>query len=124
MANESDIQLEAKVIVGFLVFTPFSECTPLSRELEAIPIRPGIYAIRHREEGTLYIGKAKHLRNRFKGGHKAFFWSWLDRYDPDDVRILVYPLGHFAKAGLLLELEKLILRATEPPYNVRIAREP
>lgn len=121
--SESDIELEAKVIIGFLVFTPFSECTPLNRELEDIPSRPGIYALRHREEGTLYIGKAKHLRNRLRGGHKAFYWAWLDRYEPEAVRILVYPLGHFVKAGLLLELEKLILRATEPPYNVRIGRD-
>ncbi len=123
MSNDAEIRLEAQVILNTLAFTPFSQCQPLSREFNDIPIRPGIYALRHREEGLLYIGKSKHLRDRLRGGHKAFLWGWLDRYDPGDVGVVVYPLGHFGKAGLLLELEKLILQATKPPYNVKIPRD-
>ncbi|MFN6214912.1 hypothetical protein [Microcystis sp.] len=37
----------------------------------------------------LYIGKTKSLRGRFKGGHKAFLWAWLDQYNSEDVRIAV-----------------------------------
>ncbi|WP_326972962.1 GIY-YIG nuclease family protein [Chlorogloeopsis fritschii] len=37
-----------------------------------MPPRPGIYAIRHKTDGLLYIGKTKSLRSRFSGGHKAF----------------------------------------------------
>lgn len=123
MTDDSDIQLEARVIINFLAFTPFSECTPISRSFNNIPSRPGLYALRHVDDGLLYIGKAKDLKNRLRGGHKAFLWSWLDYYKPEDVRVIVYPLGYFGKAGLLLELEKIILRATEPPYNVRISRD-
>jgi len=63
------------------------------------------------------------LRDRLRGGHKAFLWGWLDRYNPDDVRIAFVTLNHWQRPGLLYELETLILQATNPPYNVKIPRE-
>lgn len=78
--NESDLQAEARRILDAIAFTPFDRCQPLSREFARIPARPGIYAIRHKTEGLLYIGKTKSLRGRFSGGHKAFLWAWLDKY--------------------------------------------
>jgi len=57
--SESDIQKEAKNILDAIAFTPFEECQPLSRDFNNIPDRPGIYAIRHKYEGLLYIGKTK-----------------------------------------------------------------
>jgi hypothetical protein len=84
---------------------------------------PGIYAIRHKTEGLLYIGKAQNLRSRFSGGHKAFLWAWLDKYGDEDVRIAVQAISHWENPGLLLELEAIILRATEPPDNVQIPSE-
>ncbi|WP_238361165.1 hypothetical protein [Iningainema tapete] len=50
----------------FLAFIPFEQCQPLSRGFENIPPRPGIYAIRHRTDGLLYIGKTKSLRDPFQ----------------------------------------------------------
>lgn len=79
------IQQEARQILDALAFTPFEQCQPLSRNFENIPSRIGLYAFRHRTEELLYIGKAKNLRDRLRGGHKVFLWGWLDRYDPDDV---------------------------------------
>jgi excinuclease UvrABC nuclease subunit len=117
------IQQEARQILDTLVFTPFEQCQPLSRQFETIPARVGLYAFRHSEEGLLYIGKAKNLRDRLRGGHKAFLWGWLDRYNPDDVRIAFVILNHWQRPGLLYELETLILQATNPPYNVKIPRE-
>lgn len=119
-----DIRTEAQTILDRLAFTPFSDCVPLSREFEDIPSRLGLYAFRHRAEGLLYVGKARNLRDRLRGGHKAFLWGWLDRYDPNDVRIAVVVLNQWQKPGLSYELETLILRATNPPYNVKIPREP
>lgn len=66
------IQQEARQILDTLVFTPFDRCHPLSREFNTIPARVGLYAFRHRIEGLLYIGKANNLRDRLRGGHKAF----------------------------------------------------
>ncbi len=58
---------------------------------------------------NLYIGKAKNLRDRLRGGHKAFFWSWLDRYEPDEVRIAYVTINQWQRPGLSYELETLIL---------------
>jgi excinuclease UvrABC nuclease subunit len=106
-----------------IAFTLFEECQSLNRDFSNIPDLPGIYAIRHKYEGLLYIGKTKSLRSRFKGGHKAFLWAWLDKYKDEDVRIAVQIIPYSKNPALLLELEAIILRATEPPYNVQIPME-
>ena len=79
MAN-SEIQNKAQQILEAIAFTPFEECFSLSRDFPDISNRPGIYAVKHRGDGLLYIGKTQSLRKRFKGGHKAFLWAWLDQY--------------------------------------------
>lgn len=121
--NDSELQAHARTILDAIAFTPFEQCQPLTREFDNIPARPGIYAIRHRTDGLLYIGKTKSLRGRFRGGHKAFLWAWLDKYHDNDVRIAVQFIFHWGNPALLLELEAIILRATEPPYNVQIPPE-
>jgi len=117
------IQQEARQILDTLAFTPFEQCQPLSHNFNTIPSRPGLYAVRHRVDGLLYIGKTKSLRGRFSGGHKAFLWAWLDKYNWEDVRIAIHPLSAWSHPALLLELEAIILRATELPYNVQIPPE-
>ncbi len=118
--NDSELQAQAQKILNAIAFIPFEQCQPLSREFANIPARPGIYAIRHKTEGLLYIGKTKSLRGRFSGGHKAFLRAWLDKYRDEDIRIAVQTISHWENPALLLELEAIILRATEPPYNVQI----
>ncbi|MEH1780678.1 MAG: hypothetical protein V7L26_16505 [Nostoc sp.] len=46
---------ELRRILDAIAFTPFEQCQPLSREFVNIPARPGIYAIRHKTDGLLYI---------------------------------------------------------------------
>ncbi|MDX2240676.1 MAG: GIY-YIG nuclease family protein [Leptolyngbyaceae cyanobacterium bins.302] len=121
--DDSDLQAQARNILDAIAFTPFEQCQPLNREFSSIPARPGIYAIRHKTDGLLYIGKTKSLRGRFSGGHKAFLWAWLDKYNDEDVRIAVQVISHWGNPALLLELEAIILRATEPPYNAQIPTE-
>lgn len=121
-SDRNEMQQEARQILDTLAFTPFEDCQPLSREFETIPSRLGLYAFRHRTQGLLYIGKAKNLRDRLKGGHKAFLWGWLDNYDPIDVRIAFQVIQQWQRPGLSYELETLILQATNPPYNVLIPR--
>lgn len=116
----SELQAQARRILDAIAFTPFEECQRLNRDFNEIPARPGIYAIRHKTDGLLYIGKTKSLRGRFSGGHKAFLWAWLDKYSDEDVRIAWQEISYWENPGLLLELEAIILRATEPPYNVQI----
>lgn len=121
--NNSELQAQAREILDTIAFMPFERCQPLSREFRSIPARPGIYAIRHKTDGLLYIGKTKSLRGRFSGGHKAFLWAWLDKYHDEDVRIAIQIVSHWRNPALLLELEAIILRTTEPPYNVQIPSE-
>jgi excinuclease UvrABC nuclease subunit len=121
--NDSELSIQARRILDAIAFTPFEQCQALSREFSNIPARPGIYAIRHKTDGLLYIGKTKSLRGRFSGGHKAFLWAWLDKYSDEDIRIAVQVISYWENPALLLELEAIILRATEPPYNVQIPAE-
>ena len=95
--NNADIQTQARSILDTIAFTPFEQCQPLSHDFSDIPDRPGIYAVRHRSQGLLYIGKTKSLRGRFKGGHKAFLWAWLDQYKSEDVQIAVQTLPYSKK---------------------------
>jgi hypothetical protein len=48
------------------------------------------------------------LRGRFSGGHKAFLWAWLDKYEDEDVRIAMQLISHWENPALLLELEAII----------------
>ena len=121
--SASEIKQQARNILDAIAFTPFEECQALNRDFSNIPDRPGIYAIRHKYEGLLYVGKTKSLRGRFKGGHKAFLWAWLDKYQDADVRIAVEIIPYSRNPAILLELEAIILRATEPPYNDQIPME-
>lgn len=121
--SASEIKQQARNILDAIAFTPFEKCQSLNRDFSNVPDLPGIYAIRHKYEGLLYIGKTKSLRGRFKGGHKAFLWAWLDKYKDEDVRIAVQIIPYSKNPTLLLELEAIILRATEPPYNVQIPME-
>jgi excinuclease UvrABC nuclease subunit len=121
--HDSKMQAQAQEILDRIAFMPFEQCQILSREFQSIPTRPGIYAVRHRTDGLLYIGKTKSLRGRFSSGHKAFLWAWLDKYNDEDVRIAVQSISYWENPTLILELEAIILRATEPPYNAQIPAE-
>ncbi|MEO0487935.1 MAG: GIY-YIG nuclease family protein [Cyanobacteria bacterium J06659_2] len=114
------VNAEATRILRELEELPFEDCYPLTREFDELPPRPGIYAVKHRSQGILYIGKSGNVRSRFRSGHKALGWAFLDRLDPDDVRIAVEPLS-FQWVRLSLQIEQRIIQALLPPYNVRIA---
>jgi predicted GIY-YIG superfamily endonuclease len=122
MVDPDAIQSEADRLFADLNTLPFAACCPLTREFRELPPRPGIYAMKHRLHGILYIGKSGNVRGRLRGGHKALGWAFIDRYSPDDVRIGVV-LFAFPWIRLSLQLEQRILRQARPPYNDRIAQE-
>ena len=82
----TDSQQQAREILDRLVFTDFDLCLEIERTFTHLPHAPGIYAIRHRTDGLLYLGKTNDLSTRFNGGHKAFTWAWLDLYAPSTRR--------------------------------------
>ncbi len=120
--SQASLNEEANRILNLLIEMPFENCCPLSREFTLLPNRPGIYAIKHQLQGILYIGKSGNVRSRLRGGHKALGWAFIDRMNPDQVRIAVTTLS-FQWTRLSLQLEGIVLRRTRPPYNDRIAQE-
>lgn len=121
MDNEKNaVNAEAMRILRLLDEMPFDDCCPLTRAFDELPSRPGIYAIKHRAQGILYVGKSGSVKGRFKGGHKALAWAFMDRMNPDDVRIAVISLA-FNWIRLSLQLEQVIIRQLLPPYNERVS---
>jgi hypothetical protein len=119
MSRNDEAKSQALVILDALVSTPFDRCAPITRDFKAITTRASIYLVRHRDLGLLYVGKTRYTRERFRGGHKAFLWAWLDSYNPDDVRLLIHPLDFLQLQTLSSELEAIVVAATKPPYNAR-----
>jgi excinuclease UvrABC nuclease subunit len=103
------------------IFTtlPFLDCHLLTREFQTVPARSGIYGFRHIDQGLLYIGKARDIRQRLRGGHKALGWAFIDRLDPDVVRIIAVVLGYQAWLQSL-DIEARMIQSVRPRYNSRI----
>ena len=119
--SDDPIQVEALRILEILISTQFEDCYPLAKAFGNLPARPGIYAIKRKDEGVIYIGKGKNVRERFQGGHSALVLAFLERLDPDEIRIAVVTLpAAWARASLALEEE--MLRTIQPRYNVRIPK--
>lgn len=114
------LESEAKIILNNLASTPFEDCIAISREFRELPMTAGIYAVKHYTLGILYIGKTRILRDRFRGGHKALLWAFIEELKATDIRIAFYSLDFLQWGQLSLELENLIIQAVNPPYNVRI----
>jgi excinuclease UvrABC nuclease subunit len=122
-----NLEEQAQGLLQALLSASFESCALITREFQDLPLSPGLYAVKHREHGLLYLGKAKKLRERFRGGHKACTWSWLDDYDHRDValakplwkRIAFVPLSMLDVLKLGDELESILIHATQPPYNAK-----
>ena len=115
------IEREAEIILHTLASTPFQDCIALSKEFRELPMTAGIYAVKHRTLGILYIGKTRTLRDRFRGGHKALLWAFIEELKATDIRIAFYSLDFVQWRQLSLELERLIIQAVNPPLNVKIS---
>jgi GIY-YIG catalytic domain len=115
-----EIEIQAREILNFLVKRPFPDCIPISRDFAGLTSKPGIYAIRHRSAGLLYVGKAQDIKERFRGGHKAIIWSWLEDYDYRDVAIAICEIDYQKWKALSSGLEGIILVWSKPPFNIRI----
>lgn len=109
---------EALRLLSLLSNTPFSDCAPLTRKFIDLPPQPGIYAFKHKGLGILYIGKTANVRARLRGGHKALGWAFIDRMDPDDVRIACTSLN-FQWNRVSYQLEQVMIRQIQPPYSDR-----
>lgn len=113
------MEARARELLQALLLVPFESCASITRNFSDLPATPGLYAVRHRDHGLLYLGKTKKLRERFRGGHKACTWSWLDDYDHRDVAVSFVPLTMMDVLKLGDELEGILIHATQPPYNAQ-----
>lgn len=116
----TEIEVQARAILDALMNQPFSNCVPISRDFATLATKPGLYAVRHRTEGLLYVGKAQDIKERFRGGHKSITWSWIADYNYRDVAIATHTLDFMQWRALSSELERIILNISEPPFNARI----
>lgn len=113
------IETEAQSILANLALMPFESCYSLSRNFLDIPTCPGLYAVRHCDQGILYIGQTNNLRRRFRDGHKAFFWAFLEYCAPDEIAIATDQIqrGSFLSAN---DLEILMIQIAQSRHNTRI----
>lgn len=89
----------------------------LKLKLKNLPVEPGVYFFRDKNEKIIYIGKAKNLRNRVR----TYFHS-ANRHDPKTTRMIARAVDF----DLMItdnEIEALILEANlvrehKPRYNV------
>jgi excinuclease UvrABC nuclease subunit len=114
-----ELRADAQTILETLATYPFEHCYPLSRDFAVVPSNPGFYAFRHRLEGILYLGLATNLRRRFRNGHKALSWAFIDRFDPDDVRIAAVGMGR-RTFQQVEQIEILMIQSARPRYNTRM----
>ncbi len=60
------------------------------------------------------------IKERFRGGHKAITWAWLEDYDHRDVAIAICEIDYQQWRTLSSDLEGIILIWSKPPFNIRI----
>jgi excinuclease ABC subunit C len=87
-------------------------------QLKAIPAKPGVYLFRGRDDGVLYVGRAKSLRARvrsyFRGGDARLGLEKLtDRVERIEVILTSTEVEAY-------HLEQNLIRRHRPPFNVRL----
>lgn len=88
-------------------------------ELKKVPTRPGVYIMRDKHDGILYVGKAINLRNRLRSYFRANIGRgpWIDR--------MVSLIRRFEYIVTDSELEALVLennliKEHRPKYNTML----
>lgn len=88
-------------------------------ELKKVPARPGVYIMRDKHDGILYVGKAINLRNRLRSYFRANIGRgpWIDR--------MVSLIRRFEYIVTDSELEALVLennliKEHRPKYNTML----
>ena len=90
-----------------------------SELLRAVPTRPGVYLMRDKLGGVLYVGKAGNLRNRLR----SYFGKKASPYPK--VRGMIPKIANFEfiltesdEEAVLLECN--LIKENKPPYNSRL----
>ena len=96
-----------------------SEIFVIQDELKKVPGKPGVYIMRDKNDGILYVGKAINLRNRLRSYFRANIGRgpWIDK--------MVGLIHHFEYIVTDSELEALVLennliKEYRPKYNTML----
>jgi len=91
-------------------------------DITRIPTSQGIYLLYYKDEGLLYLGEARNLRDRIRKhldhSDRRDLARWLWEHGTDDlyVEIRVLPDGTTSKARKAVELE--LIRSRRPRFNI------
>lgn len=118
MPSRDRLSQETDRILRIINQTSFEDCLLLERNYKNLSFGTGIYAIRSADD-ILYVGQANAFRTRFQSGHQALLKMLVDGLPPLSLRILTIALSS-RYADRMLEIEKRIIFALRPQYNVRI----
>ncbi|ADC87826.1 excinuclease ABC subunit UvrC [Staphylococcus lugdunensis] len=87
----------------------------IREKLSVVPIEPGCYLMKDRQQQVIYVGKAKRLRNRlrsyFTGAHDAKTTRLVG-----EIRDFEYIVTSSETESLLLELN--LIKQYQPRYNI------
>ena len=99
--------------------TIMEEIFVIQDELKKVPGKPGVYIMRDKNDGILYVGKAINLRNRLRSYFRANIGRgpWIDK--------MVGLIHHFEYIVTDSELEALVLennliKEHRPKYNTML----
>jgi hypothetical protein len=116
--SNRSLNAEASRIQKIIERTPWDQCIPLEKGFSSVSFMAGVYGIRT-ESKVLYVGKANAFRTRFQGGHQVLVQIFIDGFRAEDIRLVTVPTtAHYVDD--LLALERGVIFALRPQYNVRI----
>jgi len=89
----------------------------LAHKLEHLPLQPGVYIYKDAEGGTLYVGKAKRLRNRVR----SYFQE--SKYHDGRIKVMISKIHDLEiiitdSESEALMLENTLIKRYAPRYNV------
>ncbi len=87
----------------------------IKEKLNVVPLEPGCYLMKDRNDQVIYVGKAKRLRNRlrsyFTGAHDAKTTRLVG-----EIRNFEFIVTSSETESLLLELN--LIKQYQPRYNI------
>lgn len=89
----------------------------LKKEAHSLPLSPGVYLMKNKDDTVIYVGKAKKLRNRVS----QYFLDTVS-HSPK-TRLMVSKIDHFEVIVAASEFEALVLECSlikryQPKYNI------
>jgi hypothetical protein len=119
MPTKDKIQQEIKKAIRTFHNAQPESGIAVAPKIGDLPHKTGLYAIKHRDQSILYVGKANSYRTRFQSGHDALLRIVLGGVNPVDLYIVLYPLsGRWVE--YILDLEKQVIYCLTPEYNKRL----